>query len=120
MQQQIGGSDAETNDVAQAVQLAAEFAGRLGQPGDIAVEGVEDHGQNDQRTAGREIAGRIAGRIVATYLAGSRRSLAKPQTPLPSVNKVGKIAIFFTPQHSMDFASFYKDTVKMGILQVTR
>src|SRR5262245_24494222 len=46
--------DAEADGVAQAVELAAELARRLGQPGDVAVEHIEDHGSNDQPAGDRE------------------------------------------------------------------
>ena len=40
--------EAERNKVAQAIELRAEIAGAAREPGDLAIDGVEQHGEQDQ------------------------------------------------------------------------
>ena len=46
---------AETDGVAQTVELGAEFTHRLRQPGDVTVQRVEQHGRNDEPAADGKI-----------------------------------------------------------------
>ena len=57
LQQQERRGHAEADGIAQAVQFAAELAGRARQPGDVAVQHVEDHGDQDEPARRGEIIG---------------------------------------------------------------
>src|ERR1019366_9438418 len=46
---------AEGDDVAEAVELAAEIAGRLGEACDVAIEQVEDHAEEDEPASPGEV-----------------------------------------------------------------
>ena len=71
-QQEEGRGGAEADGVAQAVELAAELAGGPRQPGGVAVEYVEEHGDEDQGRAEHEVVVDVvcAHRAVEADLAG--------------------------------------------------
>ena len=73
----------KADGVAQAVQLAAEIAGGLRQPRRVAVQGVEDHGGEDQQGTvaevdlvglGADVAGDGNGREAADCVAEGQES----------------------------------------------
>ena len=57
--EQDRGCDAERHQVAEAIELGAEVARAAGDAGDLAVDRVENHGEQDQRSAKHEIVGRV-------------------------------------------------------------
>src|SRR5688572_25152019 len=56
-EKQKGGGGAETDGIAEAVELAAELAGGSREPGRVAVEHVENHSQQDQSRAEQKVVG---------------------------------------------------------------
>ena len=98
LHQQERRGHAEGHHVAQAVQLGPELAGRLRQPGDVAVQGVEDHRQENQPAAEHAVArvGRQGSTLPAIVGVGTRDAITmakNPHTRFPSVNIVGKMAM---------------------------
>ena len=110
------GRHAERHQIAQAIELRPEIARDSHQPGDVTVQGIENHRQKNQPTAEDHVVRRIARIQSATeirriefgddlgigWLSGVTReatTIAKnPQIKFPSVNIVGKTAtvrIFF-------------------------
>ena len=96
LQRDERGGEAEADDIGQAVELSAEIGGVAGEPRQPAVEGVEDHGQEDQICRGGESARDeetspwISGQCSALAIIAATYIAAKPQTALPSVARLGR------------------------------